>query len=161
MGCGASKGGPSEGDAPKPKAAEKAKSEAKAPTAAGATKQAAAEGAPAAAQKRHVGARRQTQTQRRVAISAEISSIGDVPKTVYQKSDEDKERIRDALQKHPLFESLQAELISDIVDAMQERKVATNEAVITQGAAAHARTPPAYRRSGSRGARGSAFCRHC
>ena len=101
---------------------------------------------------------RQTQTQRRVAISAEISSIGDVEEAVHPKSDDDKERIREALQKHPLFEALQPELIADIVDAMEECKVASDKAVITQGAPS---APPPASGLPATHAVGPALCPRC
>ena len=92
---------------------------------------AAADAEPSA--RRAQGQRRKTQTRRRIAISAEISALGEVKKMVHPKDDTVKEQIRAALKAHPLFEYLQGELLESIVDCMEECKYAAKQTVIAQG----------------------------
>ena len=74
--------------------------------------------------------------RRRASVSAETSSVTMgkiVQKVVHEKAADAKERIKLAMQKCILFDGLDNEQESDIIDAMFEKKVDKDEMIIKEG----------------------------
>ncbi|CAB4012003.1 cAMP-dependent kinase type II regulatory subunit-like isoform X1 [Paramuricea clavata] len=74
---------------------------------------------------------------RRRAVAAETYDPSkedhDVKKVVHPKTEEQRSRLKHAMQNILLFKACEAEQIQDILDAMLERKVQKGDEVITQG----------------------------
>ena len=71
---------------------------------------------------------------RRAQICAEsVEFDAEYVKKVIPKSDESRSVIDKALRDHFLFTGLKDEQIGEILDAMEERRVATGEKIISQG----------------------------
>eukprot|EP00160_Parvularia_atlantis_P014346 Unigene3515_Nuclearia_a/m.10739 Unigene3515_Nuclearia_a/g.10739 ORF Unigene3515_Nuclearia_a/g.10739 Unigene3515_Nuclearia_a/m.10739 type:complete len:316 (-) Unigene3515_Nuclearia_a:405-1352(-) len=75
-------------------------------------------------------------TGRRVSVSAESMNPGEgaVEKVSYPKSDAQRQRILTAVRNNFLFKRLEDELLKEVIDAMFEKRVASGEEIIKQGA---------------------------
>lgn len=75
--------------------------------------------------------------KRRKSVAAErydpSDDEDDGPKTVYPKTDEQRKRLNEAVKHILLFRSLDTDQIQEVIDAMFERKVVSEDHVIDQG----------------------------